>query len=144
MLARMTRFSEWFDTLARDRGFETDASVARTLGIQQSVIKRWREGSAPSVDNLRKVSHRLSVPMQQAMIAAGYLTEDEAAVVTIPADPSTLTNDQLMAELARRVAAFDDSGAGIDQNVAGGREVRAMRSPRSADPSLPRWTPPQP
>lgn len=134
MLARMTHFSEWFDAIYRERGYEHDAAVARALGIQQSVIKRWREGSAPSIDNLRKVSRVLEVPMQQTLIAAGVLTEGEASVVKVPADPSTLTNAQLIAELSRRVDAFDDGSLA---------EIRAMRAPRSAKSDHPQWKPPR-
>lgn len=137
MLARMTRFSEWFDTLARERGYENDASVARAVGVQQSVVKRWRQGSAPSVDNLRKISHALAVPMQQAMLAADYLTPDEATVVTVPAPLETVPNAQLVAELTRRLAAYDDQG----ETPGPPGEVRAIRSARPADPTAPQWQP---
>lgn len=147
MLARMTIFSEWFDALYRERGYETDAAVARALGVQQSVIKRWREGSAPSVDNLRKISHALAVPMQQAMIAAEYLTPDEATVVTVPADLETVPNAALIGELTRRLASYQDGAGdqpgGEDTAPADtdGGEVRAMRSPRPADPTASLWRP---
>ncbi|OOL30445.1 hypothetical protein GQ85_19870 [Rhodococcus rhodochrous] len=143
MLARMTRFSEWFDALYRERGYDTDAAVARALGVQQSVIKRWREGSAPSIDNLRKISTTLAVPMQQAMIAAGYLTPDEASVVTVPADLESVTDAQLLGELARRLIATrgEDTDGDPTQGTVGEDTVRAIRSARPADPTAPPWRP---
>ncbi|KDE14918.1 helix-turn-helix domain-containing protein [Rhodococcus aetherivorans] len=135
----MTRFSEWFDTLYRERGYETDAAAARAIGVQQSLIRRWREGSAPSVDNLRKISYALAVPMQQVMIAAEYLTPDEAAVVTVPAPLESVPSAQLIGELVRRLAAYEAVDPVQGENVGG--EVRAMRSSHPADPTVPTWRP---
>ena len=126
-----TGFSDWVQDRAAEKGATSDAKIARLLGLVQSTVSRWARGSEPTgTATLRKIATGLGVPMREVLMRAGYLTESEADLreVTVPASPDTLTDDQLLGELRRRLGARDKAkprhrgprGTGPGAKMAGG------------------------
>jgi transcriptional regulator with XRE-family HTH domain len=83
----------------------TQAELARRSGLAESMVSRWLRGlNQPDVPNLRRVRPVLGVPMLELIVAAGYLSLEEAELQDEPRPPvpvdvgiSTegLTDDQI-------------------------------------------------
>jgi hypothetical protein len=69
------------------------------------VIQRWKSGALrPDIDNARRLADALGRPLLEVLVAAEIVTEDEVHLCTNEADPSTLTNEQLLVEIGRRMS----------------------------------------
>lgn len=87
-----------------DRRGWVPADLARAAGISHTRLTRWREGQAPSVDAARAVATAFGVPLLTVLVAAGLLTAEEAGQQSVsPPDPQRLTDEQLAAEMLRRM-----------------------------------------
>lgn len=125
----MTNFADWLARTARKRGLDTEADISRAVNTSQSIVGRWRlHGAVPEMKTLRRVAEGLNVPIQEALIAAGYVKPEEVGVFQTSVED--IPTRDLLLELARRLGE-DELGV----------EVPAMRSPRPADPSEPTWHP---
>lgn len=128
----MTTFFDWFDQVTRDRQLDSDTAVSKVIGISPFVIGRWRDrpsgpGNKPSPENLRKIADGLGVSIQSAFVAAGYMHPSEAGTVQVVTATESLTDGQLINELARRLESSTPAA------------TRLERSPRSEDAGLPVW-----
>lgn len=54
------------------------AELARAAGLDPSVVARWRKGSEPSIENLRRIGRVLGVPLLELMVRARLVTAEEA------------------------------------------------------------------
>lgn len=62
-------------------GFTTSRDLAVAADVPESVISRWRTlGRQPSIEQLRRLRGPLQAPMLELLVAAGYLTAEEAAL----------------------------------------------------------------
>lgn len=96
--------------------FEQESGISRTR------LVHWRNGSNVSPDNVRAAAEAFNVPVLQAFVAAGFLTAEEARQkAAAPVDPATLTNDQLLEEVRRRM--------GGNANRAGPSRADVAREP---------------
>lgn len=88
-----------------DRREWTAAELARASGLSESVIGRWlKAATLPSVDNARALAIALGRPMLEVVVAVGMLAPDEiATAVEVGPRLSTLSDEELLAEVARRV-----------------------------------------
>lgn len=67
----------------------TQAELARRSGLAESMVSRWLRGlNRPDVPNLRRVRPVLGVAMLELMVAAGYLTLEEAELQDAPEPPA--------------------------------------------------------
>lgn len=99
----MTDFASWVAQQIANKGYKTDAEAARHIGVPQSTIGRWKTGKKqPLAETMRKISESLNIPMQQVLVAAGYLKPEETGVVEV-VSTKALTNDQLLTEIASRL-----------------------------------------
>jgi transcriptional regulator with XRE-family HTH domain len=58
------------------------SDVARLTGVPVDVLSQWiSQDVQPSVTDLRKFATALDIPMLHAMVAAGYLTAEEAGLI---------------------------------------------------------------
>lgn len=77
----------------RDCGLDTNRDLARASGVPESVISRWRnQGVTPSVEQLRRLRAPLELSILELLVAAGYLSAEEAAVpepVLLPPAPTS-------------------------------------------------------
>jgi transcriptional regulator with XRE-family HTH domain len=66
----------------------TQAELARRSGLAESMVSRWLRGlNQPDVPNLRRVRPVLGVPMLELIVAAGYLSLEEAELQDAPQPP---------------------------------------------------------
>lgn len=88
-----------------DRREWTAADLARASGLSESVIGRWlKAATLPSVDNARALANALERPMLEVVVAVGILAPEEiTATVEVGPRLSTLSDEELLAEVARRV-----------------------------------------
>lgn len=102
------------------------------MGVGPTTLMRWRTAAdMPKAHSMRKAAEAMGVPIQSALVAAGYMRADEAKLqkvtVSVPLDPSTLSNEELAEEFVRRLGGDPDG-------PQRGRPVLAMGSNESADP----------
>ena len=98
-------FSMWVREQIDARGYASDEEAARALRVYPSLIRQWtsmvRVPSSPEV--LRRVAALFDAPIQEVLIASGYMTEEES----LPMDAAAmslrhLSTDQILDELRRR------------------------------------------
>lgn len=89
----------------------TQAELARRSGLAESMVSRWLRGlNQPDVPNLRRVRPVLGVPMLELIVAAGYLSLEEAELQDAPEPPAPvrvgLPTDGLTADQVRQLEGF--------------------------------------
>jgi transcriptional regulator with XRE-family HTH domain len=98
--------SSWSDFVQKqmdDRGMSTGELTEKT-GFDRSRLTAWRKGERPSLDTARVVAKAFGMSPLEVMVAAKLITAEEAELrgVSTP-DPGDLTDQQLLAELGRRL-----------------------------------------
>jgi transcriptional regulator with XRE-family HTH domain len=89
----------------------TQAELARRGGLAESMVSRWLRGlNQPDVPNLRRVRPVLGVPMLELIVAAGYLTLEEAELQDAPEPPAPvrvgLSTEELTGDQVRQLEGF--------------------------------------
>jgi transcriptional regulator with XRE-family HTH domain len=80
--ARSTEFADFLRQIQETHNLGNIAELSRFLGIQQSSVSRWLDGSSePSLANLRKIADRLDAPVGEVIVDAGVLTSREMGKV---------------------------------------------------------------
>jgi transcriptional regulator with XRE-family HTH domain len=65
---------------------ESAADLARRAGISEPMVSRWLRGqNQPDIENLRKLSPVLGIPVLTLTVAAGHLSPLEAKIREMPA-----------------------------------------------------------
>ena len=114
-------FSMWVREQIDAQGYASDEEAARALRVYPSVIRQWtsmvRVPSSPEV--LRRVAALFDAPIQEVLIASGYMTEEES----LPMDAVTmslrqLSTDRILDELRRRTSGVS-GGSPIPVRVDG-------------------------
>jgi transcriptional regulator with XRE-family HTH domain len=89
-------WANWLAARMRATGFDANSDLARSTGVPDSVISRWRtSGTVPSIAQLRRLQSALQVSMLELVVAAGHLSPAEAGVtsfspaIRIPRDART-------------------------------------------------------
>lgn len=67
----------WWEFVVETAGTDNQTQIGKKLGITQPSVSQWKT-SAPKGDTVRRFAAVYNVPVVRALIAAGYLTEDEA------------------------------------------------------------------
>ena len=106
----------------------TQAELARRSGLAESMVSRWLRGlNQPDVPNLRRVRPVLGVPMLELIVAAGYLSLEEAELQDAPEPPAPvrvgLSTEGLTAEQVRQLEGF-------------AKFLRAQNGARSSEPAV--------
>ena len=105
----------------------TQAELARRSGLAESMVSRWLRGlNQPDVPNLRRVRPVLGVPMLELIVAAGYLSLEEAELQDAPQPPAPVQVGHLDRGADRRPG---PAARGLRHVPA-----RAERSPRAVEP----------
>nr|ASV47107.1 transcriptional regulator [uncultured bacterium] len=104
----------------------TQAELARRSGLAESMVSRWLRGlNQPDVPNLRRVRPVLGVPMLELIVAAGYLSLEEAELQDAPEPPAPvrvgLSTEGLTADQVRQLEGF-------------AKFLRAQNGARAAEP----------
>ncbi|MBB5956417.1 transcriptional regulator with XRE-family HTH domain [Saccharothrix tamanrassetensis] len=97
--------STWWDFLMdnlRSRGLST-GDLARGAGVDRSRLSDWKRGGKASVESARAIAVLFDASPLEVMVAAGLITPNEAALRQARPDPARLTDDELVAELRKRL-----------------------------------------
>lgn len=100
----MHPFTAWLTDRFAERGIDSPSRIARAMGVSTSTITR--PPKVPSLETIRAAADALHVPVRDVLVAAGYMTEDEALPPAVAA-LRELPSDYLLEELRRRLAAAD-------------------------------------
>jgi transcriptional regulator with XRE-family HTH domain len=89
----------------------TQAELARRSGLAESMVSRWLRGlNQPDVPNLRRVGPVLGVPMLELIVAAGYLSLEEAELRDTPRPPAPvrvgISTEGLSADQIRQLEGY--------------------------------------
>ncbi|MFE2752689.1 helix-turn-helix domain-containing protein [Actinosynnema sp. NPDC059335] len=99
----------WWDFVQRqldDRGMTT-ADLTKATGIDKSRFTQWRQGKRASLDSARLIAKAFGMSPLEVMVEARLLTAQEVNLDRVSPDPAQLTNQQLLAELDRRLKRLD-------------------------------------
>jgi transcriptional regulator with XRE-family HTH domain len=112
----------WAEYVRRTTASMTQTEVAELTGVAQTVIGRWLRGEieAPRAESVVSFARALGHEPVEALVAAGYLTADEAAATIEVRRPlHDYHTDALLEELRRRVITARPvipSGAALNQS----------------------------
>ena len=103
-------WAAYLESAMRSAGL-TQAELARRSGLAESMVSRWLRGlNQPDVPNLRRVGPVLGVPMLELIVAAGYLTLEEAELRDSPEPPAPvrvgISVDGLSADQVRQLEGY--------------------------------------
>lgn len=120
--------------------------IAERAGVDRSVITRWAKGSRPDVDFAIAFARAMERPPLEALVAAGFITADEAALREVPAALGSFSSTMLAEELVTRLRELEtnrDSDIGpvvAHVNLTGSTPVsgRSDAAERADLPDLPR------
>ncbi|WP_243618001.1 helix-turn-helix transcriptional regulator [Rhodococcus sp. ARC_M6] len=107
-MAVMSGFSEWVKSQLELRPYGDIQDAARALKIRPSELSRWLASKRPPTqDTMRTASRIFDVPILEILIAAEYLTAEEAGVDPRTDPTSTphaqdFSSQKLTNELSRR------------------------------------------
>lgn len=92
----------WSEFIQRHGNGVKQEAIAKAAHVTSPTVSRWLSGKqGVSATQAASVARALNVPVLEAFVAAGFLTEAEAKVRPRPApDFTQLTNDELL-ELVR-------------------------------------------
>lgn len=82
--------------------------IARKLGMHQTTWSRQLQGSMP-IETVVKLCRKYRIPMLEAFVAAGFITQAEADVIGRQRGIEAATDRELAWEMLRRVAAGEAS-----------------------------------
>lgn len=109
------RWSTYIDATS---GGAKNSEIARRVGVDPATVGRWRTGMTdPNPRQVVAYARAFDRPSVEALIAAGYITAEEAGVPVsdAPADPlAGVSTRNLLAEALRRVDAANVAGADDD------------------------------
>jgi transcriptional regulator with XRE-family HTH domain len=79
--------------------------IAAAAGIDASAISRWIAGAnRPDAVKVVSFARAFQKPPLEALVAAGYLEPEEVNAKVALVDVRSMPTEELMAELARRLA----------------------------------------
>ncbi|MFC6091117.1 helix-turn-helix transcriptional regulator [Saccharothrix sp. BKS2] len=97
-----TRWWQYVETNLRNRGLKT-GDLTRVTGVDRSRISEWKRGRGVSLETARAVARLFEVSPLEAWVAAELITDEEARLQRARPDPADLTDQELVAELTRRL-----------------------------------------
>jgi transcriptional regulator with XRE-family HTH domain len=103
-------WAAYLESAMRSAGL-TQAELARRTGLAESMVSRWLRGlNQPDVPNLRRVGPVLGVPMLELIVAAGYLSLEEAELRDTPEPPAPvrvgISTEGLTADQVRQLEGY--------------------------------------
>ncbi|MFF1945104.1 helix-turn-helix domain-containing protein [Rhodococcus qingshengii] len=113
-------FAVWVRDQIAARGYHSPEEAARALGVYPSQMRQWtRIARSPTPQVMRRVAALFDAPVQEVLIAAGFMTEEENRPLS-PTRTSLqqLSNKQILDEIRRRTAG-DVGGPPIPVRVNG-------------------------
>ncbi|MBL3752321.1 helix-turn-helix domain-containing protein [Mycobacteroides abscessus] len=97
--------SDWWDYVVRVSGTTVQKEMAARSGISETAFTRWKKKRhTPEASHVITFARAHGRPPIEALVAAGYITEKDAADrIEIQRGADTLTDAELIAEVQRRM-----------------------------------------
>lgn len=113
------------------------AEIARIAKVDGGTVSRWKTGKVrPSIESVIAIARNWSRPAVEALIAADYLLATDAnEVVEIGRGVGDLTDDELIAEMQRRMK-------GLRHDLEAAETARASAEAQAQE-ALRRWDDPE-
>lgn len=101
--AELYDFPSWLDAQLAERDWKV-ADLARSAGISESIVHRWRKSERPNVASCRAIAKSFQLPVLEVMTIASVLKPDEVhdAADTIPPPLASMSTVELTRELKQR------------------------------------------
>lgn len=106
--------SKWWPYVIKVAGESSQLSIATKAGINPSNITRWKNGCRPAADIAVAFARAYRRPVLEALVASGYITEDEAELREVPATVGQLSDIELLQGLLAKAAQREGSSDGLD------------------------------
>jgi hypothetical protein len=103
-MALMSQFGSWVQAQVDLRGYSSVKEAAHALDIYPSVLRQWLSiVRRPSHSVVRRAATAFDVHIQEVLVAADYMTEEESGLVdAVPASVRHFTIGQMLEEIGRR------------------------------------------
>lgn len=95
----MTKFLTYLRDLSDGAN---NVELARIADVHKATVGRWDETS-PNLEPVIRLARHYNRPVLEMLVAAGLITDDDAARTPQPFDIGSLSNHALMRELNRRL-----------------------------------------
>lgn len=104
----------WWQWFADTAGTADGATIAEAAGVSEPQVSRWRRGTnRPDADKVVRFARYFGKPALEALVAAGYITADDAhKTVTVERPVSEFSDDELIEEVRRRMRSVDGAQEG--------------------------------
>lgn len=115
--------------LDRATGGKSLRSIAAEVGMEQSTLSRQLSGEV-KVQTVVEICRAFKLPMVEAFVAAGFITQDEAGSMEVESALRAATDRQLIMELLRRVDAKEagpEITEPVDESVLDDSSTRGPR-----------------
>ncbi|UYL87880.1 immunity repressor [Gordonia phage Malisha] len=111
----------WWAYFRRTAGTETGRVIAEAAKVSEPQVSRWKSGkNRPDADALVRFARHYERPPTEALVAAGYLSPDEAdEVIEVAMSTGDLAVDDLIEEMRRRIGTAEAQSAFIDALTQG-------------------------
>jgi transcriptional regulator with XRE-family HTH domain len=116
----------WWSYVERIGNYAQQKDIAERAGIDAAALSRWKTELTrrPRAEHVVKFARAYNRPPTEALVAAGFITKDEAAdTIEVHHGPDALADAELLAELARRLDARQAGGG--DRRHAAEQVMRA-------------------
>ena len=126
-------FPDYLRRIIRARRL-TQAGLARRTGISAGVISKWlADTHKPDLENLRKLSTGIRRPLLEVLVAAGFLTSQEARLRDLPnvEEEQEWEIDRVIEQLASH---YSDAELMTIIHSVLGRRPRPARLPKVENP----------
>lgn len=101
----------WWAYVQRHAEGENNSVIARKVGLTPSSVGRWAKDTRPDPIPAAAFARAYGRPVLEAFVAAGFLTPEEAKQRPSAAPSlASLTDDDLLNEVRRRMAGGSDAG----------------------------------
>lgn len=97
-------FASWLSTMGAALGYTNDARLAKALGVNQSIVNRWRRGSQPSVAHLWTVSRLFRTDLVALLVLTGHIPSLPEESVSAP---EVSPSDEALAAAHRRIVELE-------------------------------------
>lgn len=97
--------SSWWNYVTRTAKTDVQKTMAAKTGISETAFSRWKRGAnRPEAPHVITFARAYGRPPVEALVAANILgVDDVAAVIEVHSEISTITDDDLLAEVGRRM-----------------------------------------
>lgn len=101
--------TRWWKYITGIIGDSTYSEAATKAGFDKSAFTRWKKGARADPDFVVKVARAYNANVLEALVAAEFITEEEAKLVEVAPRLSLrlATDEQLTDELLRRLKLLD-------------------------------------